>query len=86
MPSNPPSCLVVCVANLSKEKSEYFNIDTMPNLSVATAIKFSCSVPVVYAPLTINDDVYMDGGLYNNFPIDYFKDTKLKDILGINIE
>jgi NTE family protein len=57
----------------------------MPNLSIVTAIRISCCIPIIYSPLTINDDIYMDGGLYNNFPIDYFKNNKLKDILGINI-
>jgi predicted acylesterase/phospholipase RssA len=27
----------------------------------------------------------MDGGLYNNFPINYFKNATLKDIIGINV-
>lgn len=77
--------LVVCVSNLSKEKSEFFNVDTMPNLSIVTAIRISCCIPIIYSPLTVNDDIYMDGGLYNNFPIDYLKNNKLQDILGINI-
>jgi predicted acylesterase/phospholipase RssA len=77
--------LVVCVANLSKEQTEFFNVDTMPNLSIVTAIRISCCIPIIYSPLTINDDIYMDGGMYNNFPIDYFKNNTLKDILGINI-
>ncbi len=78
--------LVVCVANLTKEKPEYFNVDTMPNLSIATAIRVSCSIPLLFTPISINDNVYIDGGLYNNFPIDYFKNNTLQDILGINIK
>lgn len=78
--------LVVCVSNLSKEVPEYFNVDTMPNLPIATAIKVSCSIPILLTPISINDNIYVDGGLYNNFPIDYFKNNMLKDILGINIK
>lgn len=78
--------LVVCVANLSKERPEYFSVDTMPNLSIATAIRVSCSIPLLFTPISINEDIYLDGGLYNNFPIDYFKNNTLKDILGINIK
>lgn len=76
--------LVVCVSNLSKEKSEFFNVDTMPHLSIITAIRVSCSIPLLLTPLTINGDLYLDGALYNNFPIDYFKQS-VRDILGINI-
>lgn len=77
--------LVICVSNLSKETHEYFSVDTTPNLSVAKAIRISCSIPLMYSPVTLNDNMYLDGGLYNNFPIDYFSDHVLKDILGINI-
>lgn len=77
--------LVVCVSNLTKERPEYFNVDTMPNLSVATAIRVSCSIPLLFVPTSINDNIYLDGGLYNNFPIDYFKNNTLKDIVGINV-
>jgi predicted acylesterase/phospholipase RssA len=39
----------------------------------------------MFCPVYINDDIYLDGGIYNNFPIEYFKDNKLHDILGVNI-
>lgn len=77
--------LVVCVSNLTKEAPEYFSVDTAPNQSVSKAILASCSIPILFQPVQINDCLYVDGGLYNNFPIDYFSDHKLRDILGINI-
>lgn len=77
--------LVVCASNFTKQTVEYFNVDTMPHLSVITAIRVSCSIPLIFTPLSINDNIYMDGGLFNNFPIDYFKNHQLKDILGIQI-
>ena len=77
--------LVVCVSNLTKECTEFFSVDTTPNLSIAQAIRISCSLPIMFAPVKLNDNLYLDGGLYNNFPIDYFPEHELKDILGINI-
>ncbi len=77
--------LVICISNLTKEKHEYCSVDTTPNFSVAKAIRISCSIPLMYSPVILNDNIYLDGGLYNNFPIDYFSDHVLKDILGINI-
>lgn len=77
--------LVVCAANMTKETHEFFSVDTTPMLSVVTAIRASCSLPLMFQPVKINDDMYIDGALYNNFPIDYFKDTHLRDILGIHI-
>jgi predicted acylesterase/phospholipase RssA len=78
--------LVVCVSNLTKKKYDFFNVDTTPDLSVITAIRISCSLPLIFTPLSVNGDLCLDGGIFNNFPINYFKDNKLRDILGINIE
>jgi predicted acylesterase/phospholipase RssA len=78
---------VVCVANLSKEKEEFWSVDTVPNMSVIKAIRTSCSLPILFTPIKHNGDLYLDGGLYNNFPIDYFTKSvsNIKDIIGINI-
>jgi predicted acylesterase/phospholipase RssA len=77
--------LVICVANLSDEQVEFFSVDTCPHMSIITAIKASCAVPFIFTPVKVNDKLYVDGGMYNNFAIDYFKDHRLKDILGLNI-
>jgi predicted acylesterase/phospholipase RssA len=77
--------LVVCVSNLSKERCEFLGVDTEPDMSVLLAIRISCSLPLIFAPITYKDDIYLDGVMYNNFPIDYFKGSTLRDIFGINI-
>jgi predicted acylesterase/phospholipase RssA len=77
--------LVVCVANITKEHEEFWSVDTTPLLNIIKAIRTSCSLPLLFTPVTYEECLYVDGGIYNNFPIDYFKDNKLKDILGINI-
>lgn len=77
--------LVVCVSNLTDEKEEFMSVDTYPNLSIIKAIRASCSIPYMFTPVDINDKLYLDGALYNNFAIDYFKTNILRDILGLNI-
>lgn len=77
--------LVICGSNLTDEKEEYFSVDTHPNMSVITALRISCSIPILFTPLMWNDKLYVDGSLFNNFPISYFKDHKLKDIIGVNV-
>jgi NTE family protein len=77
--------LVICVANVSKGISEYLNIDTTPNTSVITALRMSISLPFIFTPVFYNDCYYVDGGIYESFPLSYintFKDH-LKDTLGI---
>lgn len=77
--------LVICVSNLTKERHEFFSVDTSPDMQVAEAIRISCAIPLLFQPVKVKDDIYLDGGIYNNFPIDYFPDHQLRDILGINI-
>jgi predicted acylesterase/phospholipase RssA len=79
--------LIVCVANLSKQREEYWNVDNCPNMSVIKAIRASCAIPILFTPIRHNGDIYVDGGIYNNFPMNYFSNESyvLKDIIGINI-
>lgn len=77
--------LVVCVSNITKQKEEYLSVDTNPNMSILLAIRMSCSIPILFNPILYNDDLYIDGGIYNNFPLEYFKNN-MEDIIGINIK
>lgn len=78
--------LVICVTNLTKVSSEYWSVDTTPHYSIITALKASCCIPIIFTPIKIDDMLYIDGGLYNNFPISYLnKHNIIKDVLGINI-
>lgn len=77
--------LVICVSNLTKTRVDFFNLDNTPQLSIVTAIRISTTLPFIFTPLLVNGDICIDGGAYNNFPIDYFKDNTLKNIFGINI-
>lgn len=78
--------LVVCVANISKECEEYWSVDTTPSMSVIKAIRASCSLPFIFTPVKYNDCLYVDGGLLNKFPIDYFQETNMKNIVGFCIK
>jgi predicted acylesterase/phospholipase RssA len=77
--------LVVCVSNLTKETPEFWSVDTQPNMQVITALRASCAIPILFTPVTINDNMFVDGGMYDNFPMDYYKYMVPRDILGINI-
>jgi predicted acylesterase/phospholipase RssA len=72
-------------SNLTTNNEDYFNIDNNPNMSIKTAIKISMCVPFIFKPIKYNDCLYIDGGLYNNFPINYFKKNKLETI-GFNLK
>lgn len=44
----------------------------------------SAALPPVFSPVEINDVLYADGGIMNNFPIEYVKD-KSEFIIGSNV-
>lgn len=76
--------LVVCVSLVDSQKTEFFSLKNTPNLSIKLAIKASCSVPILFTPVNINNKLYVDGGIYNNFPINY-DDIDKETTFGINI-
>ena len=75
--------LVIAASNLTKYRIEYFCIENNNEVDVATAIQASCCVPLIYMPLVINGDMYVDAGLLCNTPSQYWleKNGIDKDIL-----
>lgn len=68
--------LVIIGTNLTKGREEVFDYKTTPDFSVITALRISVSVPIIFSPVKINEDYYVDGGLKNNFPIVHCSKTK----------
>lgn len=79
--------LVVTVSNLTLQQEEYISVDTYPDMSVIEALKMSCSIPILFTPVQYNGCMYVDGGVYANFPLTYFlkKGHVFADIIGINL-
>lgn len=61
---------IITGTNITKNKLEYFSIDTYPNMNIITALLITSCVPILYSPITFNESLFIDGGVYNNFPID----------------
>jgi NTE family protein len=59
-----PWPLFVTVANLLTGEAEY-----LAKGNVATAVQASASIPVLFSPVTINDQLFVDGGLLDNVPV-----------------
>lgn len=76
--------------NLTHQKTEYFNYYHDIDLSVPELLRISMSIPFLFNNVSRNNQVYIDGGVFNNYPIDYFKDDintiGLKTIDIINSE
>ncbi|MBS1486417.1 MAG: patatin-like phospholipase family protein [Bacteroidetes bacterium] len=55
--------LTIAATDLRKGEAVYFNSGEL-----ATAVVSSCSIPVVFNPVSLNGNVYADGGLLDNLP------------------
>lgn len=77
---------VLKTTNLSKYSIEYINHISHPDLSVIVAIQMTTCIPLVFQPIKYNDDLYVDGGLCGNYPIEYNRTLKSKNYLGIHIK
>lgn len=79
--------LIIKTINISKKEIIYLNYKKFPNLPLITAIQMTTCFPLFFKPITYNNDLYVDGGLCGNFPLEY-KDKnrkKFKNYLGLNI-
>ncbi len=77
--------LIINASNLTEKCEEYFNVDRSPEMSIKLAIKISMCVPLIFKPIKYEENIYIDGGLYNNFPINYFKLNKI-ETLGLTLK
>lgn len=78
--------LIVTACNVNTGETEYFSHLDKPQMQVADAIRMSCSIPFVFTPVQhgLDHDLYVDGGLFANYPLDVFDVMSPRDdTLGI---
>jgi predicted acylesterase/phospholipase RssA len=51
-----------------------FNSKTTPQVDIAKAIRASSSLPILLVPAEINGTMYIDGGVLDNVPTNYFEE------------
>lgn len=63
--------------NLSTGFSEVFSAENTPHVCVADAVRISMSIPLFFAcKRSIRGDVYVDGGVLDNYPVKLFDREK----------
>lgn len=66
--------------NLSTSFSEVFSAEHTPRMCVADAVRISMSLPLFFAAKrSFRGDVYVDGGLLDNYPVKLFDREKYLD-------
>ena len=71
---------------VNKSETEYFSVDTFPNMSVIDAVCMSISVPFLFESVIYNSFTYVDGGMHESTPMMAFIHKDPKDVLIIKLE
>ena len=73
--------------NLSTGFAEVFSYEHTPRMCVADAIRISMSIPLFFAAKrSLRGDVYVDGGVLDNYPIKLFDREKYVQAYAVNTE
>jgi len=69
--------LYVYGTNLSTRFGEVFSYEHTPKVRIADAVRISMSIPLFFAAVrNARDDVYVDGGVLDNYPVKLFDREK----------
>ena len=69
----------VGAANIEKARMEYFSSGELVKI-----IQASASIPVLFSPVEINGDLYVDGGLFENIPVNPLV-NKCDKLIAVNV-
>ena len=61
--------LICSTYNITQKRIEYLSPDTHPDLPCITAIRMSSSLPFLFEPFVYMNSIYLDGGVYDDFPL-----------------
>jgi predicted acylesterase/phospholipase RssA len=77
--------LVTVTLNVTTDQCEYMTASTHPHVSCVDAVLCSMNLPFIFYQMIYENNNYVDGGLANPYPIDYFDDGQT-NILGVYME
>lgn len=75
----------VLVTNLNRYEQVIFDDINSPNMKVTRAIRMSISIPFIFTVQRYNGEIYVDGALVNNYPIDLYVNC-LERVVGVVVE
>ncbi|WP_437324496.1 patatin-like phospholipase family protein [Sorangium sp. So ce381] len=75
--------LYVVTTNLTRQVAEVFSAEAHADVPVYQAVRMSMSIPLFFEAYPFRGDLYVDGGVSWNYPIDLFDGTHRRPILGL---
>lgn len=71
---------------MNRARTEYFSVDTHPNMKVVDAVCMSMAIPLVFSSVRHEGMIYIDGGTKECFPVTPFMDKKPEKIMCIRVK
>lgn len=76
--------LIITGTRLNTRECCYFSHTSHPDMVIVDAISISIAVPFIFIARHIGEDIYVDGGISDNYPLDAFDDKS--DVLGFLLQ
>jgi len=80
--------LIMTTYNYTKRQVEYLSAETTPDIPCLSGVRMSSSLPFIFNMYKYEDSYYIDGGLADNFPVEYIRERQADDkhALGFHID
>lgn len=80
--------LRVWAADIQFQVPVEFSVTTTPTVSIVTAVHASMAVPLYFKPVIhpLTETMLVDGGIFENYPMDYLTEEEAKDSLGVTFQ
>ena len=78
--------IYISAYNVNLCRTEYFSVDTHPNMSVIDAVCMSVSVPLMFCAFEYNGMHYVDGGTAEKIPVPPFFNKNFDEVLAIRLK
>ena len=73
--------------NITQNQKCYLSHKTHPNLQLLKALQMSCSIPFIFEPCIMDNDIYIDGAFTEHFPINFISNLYSDyNIVGITVK
>ena len=76
--------LVITGTDINRELTIYFSHHSHPHMPIKEAVRISMSVPILFQPVKHHGDLFVDGGMFDNYPIHVFDGAFPGDPQAVN--
>ena len=63
-----------------------FSYNSNENIPIWKTIIASSNLPLIFAPIEIDNKLFVDGAIINSYPINYVPDNEINDTIGLYVD